>query len=83
MTHILNVWEHLLLGLALIVLVPAVIMVKAFERFENKMDLRAGFDPRPQMHRDTRLTYELDPIARRKIQERWLGRSLTSKGRKS
>ena len=49
------------------------LMERAFSKYEHTIDISGQWDTRLQMHRQERLTYELDAIARRNIQEAYRG----------
>jgi hypothetical protein len=57
------------------------LMERAMSKYEHTIDITGRWDTRLQMHRQERLTYELDAIARRNIQERWTGHPITNKRR--
>jgi hypothetical protein len=43
------------------------LMERAFAKYEHTIDIGGHYDTRLQMHRQERLTYELDAIARQNL----------------
>jgi len=63
-------------GILYLVVFPLVVLrifEIAMERSRTPFDPKARYDHRLQMHRQQKLTYELDAIARRNIQEAFKG----------